>query len=315
MEIINKMKLCKIWTLVTIFLVAMCAIAFVIHTGERFFLILNGLNIVLFAVCFLGAEKFEQFYLRLSAKVQEDLYGKTIEVQYGQGEVGVGLFLLVSVAVFGLYILFVSTTNVEIYYSMIREDGPIEYASAIFWIIAAMSLIVSLFSQRKFNLLTLLIVMFFVVCAGEEISWGQRIFHIGTPEMVKAVNIQNEINLHNIGSISIFSNAFFLITVIFFAVLPLLVRRSLSVKRFLLYYSFPIANRFAIFVYIISLIVWLYVGIRFGTLGFHPYSFYAENYYTQMDDELFEMLAAYSFFCFSIMELFKKMTVKAKITD
>jgi hypothetical protein len=36
---------------------------------------------------------------------------------------------------------------------------------------------------------------FFV--AGEEISWGQRIFGIATPEAVSEVNIQHELTLHN----------------------------------------------------------------------------------------------------------------------
>ncbi len=36
-------------------------------------------------------------------------------------------------------------------------------------------------------------------------------------------------------------------------------------------------------------------------MSFHPFSFYAQKYYTQMDDEIFEFFAAYSFFVFSIM--------------
>lgn len=34
--------------------------------------------------------------------------------------------------------------------------------------------------------------------AGEEISWGQRIFDFATPENLAAVNVQNEFNFHNI---------------------------------------------------------------------------------------------------------------------
>lgn len=50
-----------------------------------------------------------------------------------------------------------------------------------------------------------------------------------------------------------------------------------------------------------ALTTWVIVGLRFGTLGFHPYSFYAENYYTQLDDELFEFLIAFSFFSFAVL--------------
>ncbi len=40
--------------------------------------------------------------------------------------------------------------------------------------------------------------LFFFVCAGEEISWGQRILGFETPEEVLAVNEQGEFNLHNL---------------------------------------------------------------------------------------------------------------------
>ncbi|MGD9873637.1 MAG: hypothetical protein AB7T27_05130 [Kiritimatiellia bacterium] len=39
---------------------------------------------------------------------------------------------------------------------------------------------------------------FLFVCAGEEISWGQRIFGFGTPEPMVEINEQNEFNLHNL---------------------------------------------------------------------------------------------------------------------
>jgi hypothetical protein len=37
-----------------------------------------------------------------------------------------------------------------------------------------------------------------VAVAGEEISWGQRIFGITTPDVLGAINAQGEFNLHNI---------------------------------------------------------------------------------------------------------------------
>lgn len=40
--------------------------------------------------------------------------------------------------------------------------------------------------------------LFFFVCAGEEISWGQRIFGFGTPDAMSEVNEQDEFNLHNL---------------------------------------------------------------------------------------------------------------------
>jgi hypothetical protein len=40
--------------------------------------------------------------------------------------------------------------------------------------------------------------LLFFFGAGEEISWGQRIFHLATPENLAAVNSQDELNLHNL---------------------------------------------------------------------------------------------------------------------
>ncbi|NCC50419.1 MAG: hypothetical protein EOM20_04300 [Spartobacteria bacterium] len=40
--------------------------------------------------------------------------------------------------------------------------------------------------------------LFFFVCAGEELSWGQRQLGFETPKNVEVINEQNEFNLHNI---------------------------------------------------------------------------------------------------------------------
>jgi hypothetical protein len=39
------------------------------------------------------------------------------------------------------------------------------------------------------------------VFAGEELSWGQRIFGFATPEPLREVNRQGEFNVHNVGSL------------------------------------------------------------------------------------------------------------------
>lgn len=41
--------------------------------------------------------------------------------------------------------------------------------------------------------------LLFFAAAGEEISWGQHIFHFGTPTDLATVNRQDEVNLHDIG--------------------------------------------------------------------------------------------------------------------
>ena len=59
---------------------------------------------------------------------------------------------------------------------------------------------VSLVKQLVYLVLALL----FFFGAGEEISWGQRIFGFKTPEPLAQVNKQDELNLHNL---SVFENS------------------------------------------------------------------------------------------------------------
>jgi hypothetical protein len=40
-----------------------------------------------------------------------------------------------------------------------------------------------------------------VLAAGEEISWGQRLLGIDTPDSVRDANLQEELNVHNLGAV------------------------------------------------------------------------------------------------------------------
>ena len=48
--------------------------------------------------------------------------------------------------------------------------------------------------------LSILICLVLFVMAGEELSWGQRIFGWATPEAIAEINAQNETNLHNMAT-------------------------------------------------------------------------------------------------------------------
>src|SRR5262245_52630952 len=52
--------------------------------------------------------------------------------------------------------------------------------------------------QRAMGLIYLLLALGAFFVAGEEISWGQRIFGWGTPEALDEINHQGETNVHNI---------------------------------------------------------------------------------------------------------------------
>ena len=95
----------------------------------------------------------------------------------------------------------------ELYEFLSREDHIIEYLSALFLICASLLFFRS-FLHSKNNgpsnglhwraILFFILSLLFLVAGGEEISWGQRIFDLKTPDYLAHLNDQNEFNFHNI---------------------------------------------------------------------------------------------------------------------
>jgi hypothetical protein len=96
--------------------------------------------------------------------------------------------------------ILLSYLNKDLYYTFTKEDGYIEYFTAV-WLLAT-----SILSLYKAKLATLLVpkIFFYLVTSvfffgfGEEISWGQRIIGFETPADLEKINAQKEFNLHNI---------------------------------------------------------------------------------------------------------------------
>ena len=82
-----------------------------------------------------------------------------------------------------------------------REDGPIETATFLCFTVASLLTLVAasrLRSARPWQLAALGLGLVLLVAAGEEISWGQRLFDLDTPTVLIDGNRQNELNLHNV---------------------------------------------------------------------------------------------------------------------
>ena len=117
----------------------------------------------------------------------------------------VGVSLLIYV---GLYLFVNHYDYFHSHYS--QEDGLIEWAT--FGVLAGGGVVVLRRVVRLgrekgtlFFLCTACLSMLFLLAACEEISWGQRIFGIESPEYFREHNRQGETNLHNltIGSVNI----------------------------------------------------------------------------------------------------------------
>ncbi|MEM7119297.1 MAG: hypothetical protein AAF614_43180 [Chloroflexota bacterium] len=91
-----------------------------------------------------------------------------------------------------------------------REDRIFESLSAVYLFLASAAFALAYYRSRQpphnnaHSLLKQLsylgLALFFFVAAGEEISWGQRILGIETPEAIKEINYQDELTLHNLNA-------------------------------------------------------------------------------------------------------------------
>jgi hypothetical protein len=118
---------------------------------------------------------------------------------------------------------------------------------------------------KRLVLLALALVLF--VAAGEEISWGQRLLGIATPESLSSVNTQDETNLHNL---ELFQNVlsvdrlFQLFWIGFAVAVPLLARAWEPARRlfdrFLPIFPVSVALLFVLNQIVQTLFQWLLEG-------------------------------------------------------
>lgn len=90
----------------------------------------------------------------------------------------------------------------DLFWWITDEDGPMENFSALYFLLCSLSSLFLFFKScnktgQRNGWFLVLALLFFVFC-GEEISWGQRIFDIQTPERWKKINVQQELNFHNL---------------------------------------------------------------------------------------------------------------------
>jgi hypothetical protein len=104
---------------------------------------------------------------------------------------------ILTVAVF-----IISCYSVYIFFDVVtvsklgEEDKFFEWLTFIFFILA--SAVFIFISFKTSNLVFLIVAFGLFIGAGEEISWGQRVFGFKTPEAIARINVQGEFNLHNL---------------------------------------------------------------------------------------------------------------------
>jgi len=85
------------------------------------------------------------------------------------------------------------------YVYLISEDTWAEYATTTAFLAGAALLLWTMIRDRSARTIVNTALLLFMVFVGmEEISWGQRIFGISTPDYFLEANHQRELNLHNL---------------------------------------------------------------------------------------------------------------------
>jgi len=165
----------------------------------------------------------------------------------------------------------------KIIFKLTHEDGIIESLGALYFFIASILFFILYKSSRKGNdfgllktnknIFYLLLGIAFFFAAGEEISWGQRIFNIHVPKVWEAINIQKEITIHNLivfqkefRPLSFFNltslNTWFTVFSFGFCFfIPLLNKMSIKVSNRLRQIGLPIVPIEIGFIFIISYLI------------------------------------------------------------
>lgn len=155
---------------------------------------------------------------------------------------------------YGLYLYFVFPLNAVALEKFAGEDRILETLGAIYFFVS--SLLFFLLFKRdnngnklgklktKKNIIYLLLGILFLFAAGEEISWGQRIFNVEVADSWKAINVQDELNIHNLALMEVdllnLNYLFPRLSIIFFFLLPLACKFSLKFSGGIKRLGFPL---------------------------------------------------------------------------
>jgi len=84
------------------------------------------------------------------------------------------------------------------------EDGLFENLTVLAFFLTSLVFLILFIRTRK--VLNLLFFLLFLFGTGEELSWGERIFHFEVPEAIAERNAQHEFNVHNLKVFSSFDS-------------------------------------------------------------------------------------------------------------
>ena len=160
-----------------------------------------------------GRERLESFSTWMRSEADE--WGVSERTAWGLAVVPIAAAVFVAL----------SAIYRPLYGVFVNEDGLSEWAT--FGVLVALVPMGVAVARRLWRLNERSWALLFVVAAigaffiaGEEISWGQRIFGLVTPGDLADLNRQGETNIHNIGSVLPFLNLAMFIVAVVAGVMP-----------------------------------------------------------------------------------------------
>lgn len=175
-----------------------------------------------------------------------------------------GVAIVLGILVYGLVLL---RKDQEAFLVWIREDGLVE------WLTVVVLLIMSAFSGTMSyafgrskpgsgaKTVWLFLAFLFFFGAMEEISWGQRILGIESPEWFLKHNRQGETNLHNLVILGVninklvFGKILAVLIGIYLLAVPLAYRLSQKFRDFIRRWGIPIVQNYQILIGIIVVLL------------------------------------------------------------
>lgn len=165
---------------------------------------------------------------------------------------------------------FLFYTNKRSFESFIQEDGLVEWVTVLGLLLGAavcFSRLIKFWKRRSplFLLASALLGLALFFAAGEEISWGQRILGVQSPEYFKENNLQGETNFHNLvlGDFKvnkwIFSIFLIAFLGIYILVIPFLYRTKKWMQNFVNYCGVPLPKSIHIIAFIFLFLLSQYI--------------------------------------------------------
>ncbi len=184
-------------------------------------------------------------------------------------EVGIGAALFIFI-IYGMYLgRFV---GLDPFLEYVREDGPVEWPTSIFLFFGSLICLYRVFQYRKMKkplwLLTYgTLALLFFFAAGEEISWGQRIFGIESSEFFLEHNKQAETNLHNMIvkghnlNKVIFAAPVFMVLIIYFGFARLMVTKIAFIRNLVTQFHVPLPKNQHIIMMVVATLMILAINL------------------------------------------------------